>query len=282
MPLRIINSEAEYEQIKADLLKKYNYTLADFGAVVRTVMPALTPPFPALEDLLQTSTYPQRFNKKYYYLRTEKNFIDRLYPASEYYKIAFHSIGEDLYSMNSSIERIFELQMQINAVFAATKEKMPNTGQTSFNIATQVYQLKSDLGNFFFTSRSVLDTVATLMHFLFGPNAANHRSFSKFVEYVVQGKGGIFTAGTDDLKDYFNNHLSWYDKLKDIRDFNTHYKAFDISFYEQSDETIRIYLEDQFEMNDLLTSVRDGILSLFKFMDNYFVQRVNKILAAGL
>ena len=71
--------------------------------------------------------------------------------------------------------------------------------------------------------------------------------------------------------------MEWFSRLRDIRDYVTHYKSIDISFYEQATGKIDVYLEDQFEITELTQSVHLGISAFLKFMDEHFSQRIENL-----
>jgi hypothetical protein len=277
MKFEIIKDKEKLERKKQLLALKYPYSLESFGKVVGYEMPALKLPFPQLASLLEKSIYPREFWGIEYYVATNNGYIDRIIPAAEYYKLAFRSIADDLYSVALSVERIDNLQIEINQAYKRTREVMPSSGHSLFKASTYVYTLKSELGNFFFVSRSLLDTIATLMHFLYGPKSKQHRSFTDFIKYAVKEKSDSSEEVDDEMKDYIEKNLDWYARLKDMRDYITHYKSLDISFYEQTDGSIRIYLEDRFEISELLHTVQSGISAFINFMDKHFKNRIENM-----
>lgn len=274
MKFEIIKDQEKLERKRQFLAKKYPYSLESFGKVVGYEMPALRLPFPQLASWLEKSLYPREFWGIEYYVATNNGYIDRIIPAAEYYKLAFRSIADELYSVALSVDRIDNLQIEINEAYKNTREVMPSSGHSSFKAFTYVYTLKSELGNFFFVSRSLLDTIATLMHFLYGPKSKQHRSFTDFIKYAVSEAGEKVDG---EMKDYIERNLDWYARLKDMRDYITHYKSLDISFYEQADESIHIYLEDRFEIGELLHAVHSGISAFIKFMDRHFKNRIENL-----
>lgn len=154
MKFEIIKDREKLERKRQTIAKKYRQSVESFGKDVRYEMPALEPPFPQLASWLGKSLYPRQFWSIGYYVATNNGYIDSIVPASEYYKIAFRSIADELYSVALSIERIANLQIEINEAYKSTREVMPLTGQSSFKASTYAYTLKSELGNFFFVSRS--------------------------------------------------------------------------------------------------------------------------------
>jgi hypothetical protein len=274
MKFEIIKDQEKLERKRRYLAEKYPYTLETFGKIVGYEMPALRLPFPRLAAWLEQSSYPRQFWSIEYYVSTNNGYIDRIIPAAEYYKLAFRSIANELYSIALSVGRIDDLQIEINDAYKATREVMPLSGHASFKASTFVYTLKSELGNFFFVSRSLLDTIATLMHFLYGPKSKQHRSFTDFTKFACQDKSEMSKGIDNEMKNYINENLDWYARLKDMRDYITHYKSIDISFYEQTDTSIHIYLEDRFEIGELIHAVHIGIAAFIEFMDSHFEKRL--------
>lgn len=112
------------------------------------------------------------------------------------------------------------------------------------------------------------------MHFLYGPKSKQHRSFTEFTKYACKDKSRIGEEVDDEMKDYLQKNLDWYARLKDMRDYLTHYKSIDISFYEQLNGSIHVYLEDRFEIGELLHAVYSGIFAFITFMDKHFKNRI--------
>jgi hypothetical protein len=279
MKFEIIKDREKLQRKREFLARKYPYSLESFGKVIGYEMPALKPPFPKLASWLEKSLYSRQFWGIEYYVATNNGYIDRIVPAAEYYKLAFRSIADELYSVAFSVDRIDKLQGEINKAYKRTREVMPLSGHSSFKASTYVYALKSELGNFFFVSRSLLDTVTTLMHFLYGPKSRQHRSFTDFIKYICGDKSDVGEEADDRMRDYISKNLEWYSRLKDVRDYITHYKSIDISFYEQPDGSIRIYLEDRFEIGELLHAVQSGISAFINFMDEHFRIRLESFLS---
>jgi hypothetical protein len=277
MKFEIIKDKEKLERKRQFLARKYPYSLESFGKVVGYEMPALEPPFPRLASWLEKSMYPREFWGIEYYVATNNGYIDRIIPAAEYYKLAFRSIADELYSVALSVSRIDHLQLEINNAYKSTREVRSSSGHSFFNASTYVYGMKNELGNFFFVSRSLLDTIATLMHFLYGPKSKQHRSFTDFIKYAMREKSGSGEEVDAEMKDYIEKNLDWYARLKDIRDYITHYKSIDISFYEQTDGSIQIYLEDRFITGELLQAVQVGILAFIKFLDMHFKKRIERL-----
>jgi len=237
-------------------------------------MPALPQPFPRLLQLLDNGPYPRKFWGIEYYIATKGGHIDRIIPSAEYYKFAFRAIADKYYSLNLTVETIEKLVQEIREIYKRRRFTVSSTAQPSFSVHNQVYSLKSELGNLFFTSRSIMDSVATLMHFHYGPSSSQFSSFADFKRYICnsrQTSGGI---ADEEVKQYIENDMSWFSRVRDIRDYITHFKSIDISLYEQALGEIDVYLEDQFEIMELIRSVKEGVTGFLEFMDEHFSQRL--------
>ena len=93
----------------------------------------------------------------------------------------------------------------------------------------------------------------------------------------MREKSGAGEEVDVEMRDYIEKNLEWYARLKDMRDYITHYKSIDISFYEQTDGSILIYLEDRFKIGELLQAVQIGISAFIKFLDKHFKTRIEKL-----
>jgi hypothetical protein len=247
MGLQKMTDPEKIEQLRQSLSAKYPKPLTALGQLVRFEMPALPGPFPQLLNLLERGTYPRSFVGVEYYLSGKKGFIDRIIPAPEYYKFAFRWIAEKVYSLNRSVAKIEELLAEVRDIYTTTRITLPKTGQSSFSMQQQVYAIKSELGNFFFSSRAVMDTVATLMNFLYGPPSQTFNSFASFIKAATKDIPSPQTITDDEMTSYLKAKMDWFFRLRDIRDYLTHYKSIDISFYEQPRGGTRVYLDDSFE-----------------------------------
>lgn len=279
MGLQKMTDPEKIEQLRQRLSAKYPSPLTTLGELVRFEMPALRWPFPQLLSLLEMGIYPRRFVGVEYYLSGKKGFIDRLIPAPEYYKFAFRWIAEKIYSLDRSVANVDELLAQVRDTYNATRKRLPETGQPSFAVHEQVYAIKSELGNFFFSSRAVMDTVATLMNFLYGPSSRTFNSFAEFIKAMTRNDPSLHTIVDDEMKGYLKTKMDWFFRLRDIRDYLTHYKSIDISFYEQPKGGIRVYLDDSFEIHELVKSVQGGITDCLKFMDDHYSKRISSLSA---
>jgi hypothetical protein len=270
MRFELIKSKERLKQKRQYLKEKYPYALGSFGKVVSYEMPVVIgPPFPKLAEYLREGSYPREFSGIEYYIGTNNGYLERIVPAAEYYKLAFRTIREQLHSLKTAKDRIDMFVSEINRCYQETRTVRTSTGQSAFKVQKYVYDIKSELGNFFFVSRSVLDTTATLMHFLYGPRSKHYGSFTNFIKQTLRD------ASPDqdvEMRQYFQSKCEWYYRLKDVRDYITHYKSLDVSFYEQPDTSIHIYLENRFKLDELVEDVYFGIKEFLRFTDEHFTK----------
>ncbi len=217
MGLQKMTDPEKIEQLRQRLSAKYPSPLTTLGELVRFEMPALRWPFPQLLNLLEMGKYPRRFVGVEYYLSGKKGFIDRLIPAPEYYKFAFRWIAEKVYSFDRSPAKIDELLVEERNMYTETRKTLPKTGQPSFAVQEQVYAIKSELGNFFFSSRAVMDTIATLMNFLYGPSSPTFNSFAAFVKAMTRNDPLPHSITDGEIKNYLTTKIDWFFRLRDIR-----------------------------------------------------------------
>jgi hypothetical protein len=121
--------------------------------------------------------------------------------------------------------------------------------------------------------RGTLDSIATLMHFLYGPSSCRFTSFAAFVKYLNKG----YAAGADAdraFREYIEEHLGWFRILREYRDYVTHYGSIDITFYEPRKGVLRTYLQDALQVHEVVAPVLAGIDSFCEFVDRHFAARI--------
>lgn len=274
MKFGLIKNQSKLEKLRQHLRDKYPYSLERFGKIVAYEMPALPQPFPRLREVLENGTYPRNFWGVEYYLATNGGYIDSIIPAAEYYKFGFRAVADKFYSLGLSVEVIERLVQEIKSIYRAERSEVTRTSQPFFAIHNQIYSLKGELGNLLFTSRSIMDSIATLMHFLYGPNSAQFSSFADFVKYISKSHEKTGAITDDIMRQFVENKLEWFSRLRDIRDYITHFKSIGISFFEQTDGEINVHLEDRLEVNEFVWSVKRGITEFMNFMDGHFSERL--------
>lgn len=257
---------------KRDYFQKQN--TQPEGIVIRYEMPALACSFDALSKFIHEYSHWEKFLKMHYLIASDKDYIQKFIPAAEYYKTAFMAIADKLYSVGLCQERINRLVIQIQQRFENSYETIPSTGQPSFTVHTEVYALKAEIGFFFFTVRSILDSVSTLTHFLYGPTCKQFSSFNDFYKYIIKDSRQKHDFSDSFLKSYFETKMTWFLLLTDVRDYITHFSSIQIGFYEVEDKNLKIYLENKFDLSDIVKVILNGLLEFLSFYDEHTVQRL--------
>lgn len=243
------------------------------GALVRYEMPALPNVFPQLSRILDGSTHQAQFFGIHYHIESKDGRIERLLPAGEYYKFVFRAVADKRLALELGLRRLRELERWIQRYYTEIREPLLRTDLPSSRVMDKVYALKSELGSILFLARGTLDTIASLLHFLYGPSSAPFKSFGAFVKYLNRSHA----AGTDAdpaLREYIEAHLEWFQILREYRDYVTHYGSIDISFYEPRQGILRTYLQDATQVHDVVAPVLAGLDAFCEFVDGHFATRI--------
>lgn len=276
MRFEIIKDQARAKQ----LIEKHQKDWKKFhdvqGNLVSWSMPALPEPLPKLKEIIYDSEHREKYYHIYYFIETKGKFISHIIPAAEYYKFVFKTLAEKRYSLRISIEKIQGIIDSILGMHQKTRTKRPVTGQPSFRLIGEVYALKSELAAFLFIGRSIMDTLSTLMHFLYGPKSKQFSSFSDFAKYISRRgseKGELYDPK---FCSYCESNLEWYWRLRDIRDYVAHTSSVEISFYEDVEGKIKIYMENKFEITDFINNTIKGLNEFIQFCDVHFSSYLSK------
>jgi hypothetical protein len=273
MRFDIVRDPAQIARIQKRLADREQRLMTSLGALVRYEMPALPNAFPRLSRTLDGSAHRAQFRGIYYHIRSRAGKIERLIPATDYYKFVFRAVADKRYALEIGLGRLRELEHWIQRYYNEIREPMQRTEQPSLRVVDQVYALKSELGNILFVVRGTLDTIATLLHFLYGPSSGHFTSFAAFVTYLRK----THAAGADAdpaLRAYIEEHLEWLRTLREYRDYVTHYGSIDISFYEPREGVLRTYLQDALQVHDVVAPVLAGLDSFCELVDGHFAARI--------
>ena len=265
-PIRVAN-------IQADLAQRHGTIMQSRGTLLRYETPELPNAFPGLSRMLDGSDYRAQFMGFYYHIESEDRRIERLIPAAEYYEFVFRAVADKRHALELGLGRLHELERWIQRYYYEIRDPMLRTDRPSSRVMDKVYALKSELGSILFLARGTLDTVASLLHFLYGPSSAHFRSFGAFVTYLNQ----THAAGADAdpaLREYIEEHLEWFRVLREYRDYVTHYGSIDISFYEPQQGILRTYLQDATQVHDVVAPVLAGLDAFCEFVDGHFAARI--------
>jgi hypothetical protein len=273
MRFDIVSDPAQIARIQQRVADRDQRLMISRGALVRYEMPALPNVFPQLSRILDSSAHQAQFFGIHYHIESKDGKIERLLPAAEYYKFVFRAVADKRYALELGLGRLRELEHWIQRYYNEIREPMHRTEQPSFRVVDQVYALKSELGNILFVVRGTLDTIATLMHFLYGPSSCHFTSFAAFANYLNERHA----AGADAdpaLREYIEEHLEWFRILREYRDYVSHYGSIDISFYEPREGVLRTYLQDALQVHEVVAPVLAGLDSFCEFVDGHFAARI--------
>ena len=272
MRFDIVSDPEKIARIRKRLADRDQQLTTSRGALVRYEMPALPNAFPRLNRVLHDSPHRARFFGIYYHIESKDGKIERLLPAFEYYRFVFSAVADKRYALELGLGRLRELEHWVQRYYHEIREPLLRAEQ-SFRVVDKVYALKSELGNVLFVVRGILDTIATLLHFLYGPSSVHFTSFATFVKYLKERHA----AGADAdpaLRGYIQEHLGWLRTLREYRDYVTHYGSIDISFYEPQEGVLRTYLQDALQVHDVVAPVPAGLDSFCEFVDGHFAARI--------
>ena len=210
-----------------------------------------------------------------YYIASKDGHLKEIIPVPEYFKDSFSAISEKMFALNRNIEIIKSTLDKLEEKYKSNKKTRSETGQTYFHSENEIIEIKSELSAYLFTSRAILDSLATLLHFLYGPTAGQFTSFSKFMKTALQEKIDPKNPIQNDsaMKTYLSANLDWFWKLRDYRDYITHVGSIKISFYEMSG-SVKIVLNRAFDFFDFINETSTGLIRLLEFFDTHFAARI--------
>jgi hypothetical protein len=273
MRFDIVRDPAKIARIQKRLAGRDQQLTTSRGALVRYELPALPSAFPQLGRILESSAYRTQIFGIHYHIASKDGRIERLIPAAEYYEFVFRAVADKRYVLELGLGRLRELERWIQRYYDDIREPMLRTERPSLRVVDKVYALKSELGNILFVARGTLDTIATLLHFLYGPGSPHFTNFAAFVNYLNKRH----PAGADPdpaMREYIEEHLEWFRILREYHDYVTHYGSIDISFYEPGEGVLRTYLQDASQVHEVVAPVLAGLDSFCEFVDGHFSARI--------
>jgi hypothetical protein len=243
------------------------------GALVRYQTPALPNAFPQLSRILDSSARRAEFLGIHYHIESKDRRIEQLLPAAEYYKFVFRAVADRRFALELGLGRLRGLERWIQQYYHDIRDPLLRTEQPSQRVVDKVYALRSELGSILLLVRGTLDTIATLLPFLYGARSSHFRSFAAFVDYLNKRHA----AGVDAdpvLREYIEEHLEWFRILREYHDYVTQYGSIDISFCESSEGVVRTCLQDALQVHEVVAPVLAGLASFCEFMDGHFAARI--------
>jgi hypothetical protein len=273
MRIHIVTDTVKIARIQKRLAKRDRQLTTSRGALVRYQTPALPNAFPRLSRILDSSALRAEFLGIHYHIESKDRRIEQLLPAAEYYKFVFRAVADRRYALELGLGRLRELERWIQRYYHEIREPMLRTEQPSQRVLDKVYALKSELGNILVLVRGTLDSIATLLPFLYSPRSSHFGSFAAFVDHL----NTRHAAGADAdpaLREYIEAHLEWFPILRAYHDYVTQYGSIDISFCEPREGVVRTYLLDALQVHEVVAPVLAGLDSLCEFMDGHFAARI--------
>jgi hypothetical protein len=111
------------------------------------------------------------------------------------------------------------------------------------------------------------------LHFLYGPSSPRFTNFAAFVNYLNK-RYPAGAAPDQVMREYIEEHLEWFQILREYHDYVTHYGSIDISFYEPREGVLRTYLQDASQVHEVVAPVLAGLDSFCDFLDGHFSARI--------
>jgi len=273
MRFNIVADPAKIARIQKRLAERDRQLATSCGALVRYQPPALPNAFPQLSRILDSSARRAEFLGIHYHIESKNRRIEQLLPAAEYYKFVFRAVADRRYALELGLGRLRELERWIQQYYHEIRDPTLRTEQPSQRVVDKVYALQSELGCILLLVRGALDTIATLLHFLYGAGSSHFRSFAAFVDYLHKRHA----AGVDadpPLSGYIEEHLKWFQILREYHDYVTQYGSIELSFCEAREGVVRTYLQDALEVHEVVAPVLAGLDSFCQFMDGHFAARI--------
>jgi len=190
------------------------------GSIVSFSMPALDIPLPVLWPVAKDFKwgFRQQFLGAVYYIRTNNRYVSQIVPMAEHFVMGCVALAEQRYAMQLSITRIVGTATQLAELYRASRRVREATGQPHFRIGMHVYTVTADFAHFLFTARSLLDSLAALLPYLYGPNANRFGSFGDFVGKVCKESPREGDFQDDDVRIHLKEKGEWFGLLRDLRD----------------------------------------------------------------
>ena len=260
----ILKDKEKVEKLRTELGEKYKRRVSSYGKVVSYSHPILPDPFPKLLAI-GNSERRKDFFHQYYFIHTRKKYIENLMPVSEYYKVVSMNVSQKLFDLDTAIASANQFAGEIKEIFQKNHIIRENTGQPFVPLQRQTQQLKQALAAYLFTSRSLFDCIATLLQFLYGADSKYFDSFSDFLKDLKAGR-----VKDHDFSKFVEENMAWFFRLRNLRDYVTHFGSLDISLYELPSGELNLRVQDEYEMVELLNSSSSGIRKFMDFFDTHF------------
>jgi hypothetical protein len=270
-------NDEKIEKIKEEFVTKWKANNVKRGTMVSYEHLAINNFFPKLIEKIHQSSHRQTYYGTSYVYKSENEHLFKIIPASELYKDVSSEISDKMYAFITSVNELQRMISDIKKQYQNKKEIREKTGQPFLKIeGLKIYQIKSMLANILFWSKSVLDNLSTLSHFLYGQKSNFFTTFNQFRKYMIKDKK-VGELEDLEMKEYLNNNLDWFYLLKDIRDYITHYSSPTFELYEGDDGKLNIYMRyliSGYEIDEILNKVIVGLSNYMAFFDSHFSSRI--------
>lgn len=273
MRFDIVTDPAKIARIQKRLARREQQLRAARGGLVRYEMPPLPSAFPQLSRILVGSAHEARFSGIHYHVASNQRKVELLLPAAEYPRFVFCAVADRRYALELGLGRLRELERWVQRYYGEIREPSLRTDQPSSGVVGKVYALKAEVGNILLLVRGALDTIATLLHFLYGPSSSRFVSFAAFITHLRKR----CRAGADVdpvLSAYIEEHLGWFRMLSEYHDYVAHYGSLDVTFYEPQQGLVRTYLQDALDVHEVVAPVLNGLDAFCEFVDHHFAARI--------
>lgn len=242
------------------------------GDVVSWAVAALDMPFPALRSVALDFEwgYRQQFRGASYYIQTKHGHVREIVPAAEHFLSGCLALAEQRYAMQLSVIRIARALAEVGELYRVGRKVRETTGQSHFRVGPQLYTVGADFDHFLFTARSLLDSVTTLLPFLYGPNANRFASFGGFVSKVSRETATDKDFRDDEMKQYLADRGNWFRLLRDLRDYATHAGRQRLMLLSDSDGSLKVYAHHRYEIVATMRTIGDGVDEFLRFCDDHF------------
>ncbi len=223
------------------------------------------------QSAIPKSNALEKLRNRFYRIESNNGYIFEVYPAVEYYKIAFRMIRDNLHTIMIAQDEIMQSVSIIQTLFRERKELLPS-GQSKISFDKEIYRLRSGISTFAFSTRAILDTLATLVQTIYGPACGQYVSFSSLLKQLGNAKGAIQDG---DLSAYVRSELEWFKLLKDVRDYLAHFGALHFSLKEQPPAPVTIEIFHKIEVSYFASTVYGGLTKLLTFLDAHWTEALN-------
>lgn len=222
-----------------------------------------------LQAAIHDSCALGKLKNRFYRIESNNGYISEVYPAVEYYKIAFRMIQDNLHTIMIAQNEINQSIRDIQKEFRDKKEQLPS-GQLKISFDKEIYKIRSDIFTFTFSARAALDTIASVFQTIYGPEIGQYVSFNSLLKRFLKDDALI----DKELSTYLRKNLEWFNLLKDVRDYLAHFGALHFTLKEQHPAPVTIEIFRNIEVSFFVSEVQRGFHDLLKYFDEHCTMAV--------